>query len=144
MTSAFLHVDVIHLGMNGLALLVFGPTVERALRPVRFIVLYLGAAVGGMALVQALATKPTLVVGASASIMGLIAADLVRILRERTPGERWWGQPKLRSMALLLAIQVLFDLSHPHVSQAGHIGGFLAGLLLGLALIPRTVRVVRV
>ena len=40
-TSMFLHVDIIHLGLNMLFLLVSGDAVERELGSSRFLVLYL-------------------------------------------------------------------------------------------------------
>lgn len=140
-TASFLHLNTVHLAMNGIALLVFAPALERALTWRRFPVLYLGAGIGGMALVQTLATldpgHQVFVVGASASIMGLVAAELVRVVRSRVPGKAWWHHPQVQRLGIVVAIQVCFDLSHPSVSQAGHIGGLLTGLMLALLLVPR-------
>ena len=127
--------------MNGLGLLLFAPTLERALRRPRFLLLYLGAGVGGMALVLLLsAADPghrTILVGASASLMGLIGAELIRIIRARIVQQHWWQNPQVRLIALIIAIQEVFDCSHPEVSQAGHLGGLIVGILLGLMLVPR-------
>ena len=126
--------------MNVLGLLVLAPGLERTMRRWRFLVLYLGAGIGGMLLVQLLSAlgdhQRTLVVGASAGVMGLVAGELVRILRSRLPGERWWRQRQVAGIGVLLLLQTIFDASHPAVSQTGHIGGFLAGLLLASLLLP--------
>ena len=133
LAAAFLHVNVLHLGMNGLGLLSFGPDLERLFGRWRFALVYFGASLGGMGLVQALAfvyDERSIVVGASASIMGLVGAELARILRTRTPGQAWWQDAQIRRMGMIVGLQVVFDLAHPAVSQASHIGGFLSGLFL--------------
>ena len=139
--ASFLHASPLHLLMNGLGLLLFAPTLERALRRPRFLLLYLGAGVGGMALVLLLsAADPghrTILVGASASLMGLIGAELIRIIRARIVQQHWWQNPQVRLIALIIAIQEVFDCSHPEVSQAGHLGGLIVGIILGLMLVPR-------
>jgi rhomboid protease GluP len=133
LAAAFLHVNVLHLGMNSLGLLSFGPDLERLFGRWRFALVYFGASLGGMGLVQALAfvyDQRSIVVGASASIMGLVGAELARILRTRTPGQAWWQDAQIRRMGMIVGLQVVFDLAHPAVSQASHIGGFLSGLFL--------------
>lgn len=138
--AGFLHANPMHLAMNSLGLLSFGPELERLLGRWRFLLLYLGAGIGGMALVQALSyldDRGTFVVGASCSIMGLVGAELARIWRNRVPGQAWWQDPQLRRMGLIVGIQVVFDFSHASVSQAGHIGGFFSGLAIGLVIMRR-------
>ncbi len=77
-TSAFLHASVAHLGLNMLALLIFGRDVERALGPIRFLGLYFAAVVSAacvqLAVVSATGGPPYPTLGASGGIFGVLLA----------------------------------------------------------------------
>ena len=57
-TAPFTHVEVWHIGFNMLALWVLGPQLEAALGRTRFLVLYLGSALAGSALVYWFSPSP--------------------------------------------------------------------------------------
>ena len=46
-TSAFLHVSLLHIAFNMIALYIIGPPLERLLGPWRFVAVYLLGALGG-------------------------------------------------------------------------------------------------
>ena len=85
------------------------------------------ASIGG-----ALSERPTLYVGASGSVMGLLgltlAASWAAWRRYRTPLTR----QNVTFLALIVALQFLFDLSTPRVAMSIHMLGAVAGLALGL------------
>jgi membrane associated rhomboid family serine protease len=43
----------------------------------------------------------------------------------------------LSNLAVIVAVQIAFDLSTPQVSMAAHLCGLIAGFFLGLILAPR-------
>jgi membrane associated rhomboid family serine protease len=127
-TAAFLHVGLVHLLMNMLALLVFGSELERRLGRWRFLAVYLLSALGGAVAIQLFGDPRVAVAGASTAIYGLLGALGVLMVARRED---------LRGLLTLLAINVLISFL-PGVSLVGHFGGLLAGAAAtGLLLLTR-------
>jgi membrane associated rhomboid family serine protease len=128
LTAAFLHVGVVHLVLNMLAVLVFGSELERQLGRARFLAVYLLSALGGAAAIQLLGDPARAVAGASTAIYGLLGALGVLMLVRRQD---------IRGLLTLLAINVFISFL-PGVSLLGHLGGLVAGALTaGLLLLTR-------
>ena len=131
-TAAFLHAGWMHVAMNALGLIWFGPFVERFLGRVRFAIVYLIGAIGGFALLTALdyfdLRDASAAVGASGGVMALIGASTAIFLRgrERSP----LAASRLRDMLVFVAMQVVFDLLAPQISLTGHLAGLAIGFLL--------------
>jgi membrane associated rhomboid family serine protease len=135
-THGFLHGGLVHLGLNMVTLWSLGTAVMERVRPLRFLAIYFGAMVGGGAVYALLATSSTPMVGASGALFGLAGALLAWM---------WDDQPTLgdalrlagRAVLILLAINIAL-----HFALAGqlawqtHLGGFLAGWILAIALDP--------
>jgi membrane associated rhomboid family serine protease len=126
LTSAFLHVNLLHITMNMIALLVVGPFVEQVLGWWRYLSLYLIAAIGGSAAVYLFANHFQPVAGASGAIYGLFAAALVLAHRIRLD---------LRALLVTLALNFFITFTIPGISIEGHIGGFIAGGLAAGAIV---------
>lgn len=131
LSYALLHADALHLAVNALTLLFFGRFIEHRLGARTFaLTLTLGAA-GGGALALRGAAPGTVVVGASGAVFALVGAAVAHIAREpalrRTPE----GRQELVGLVALLAGQCAFDLWSPRVSASAHLGGLLAGALVG-------------
>jgi membrane associated rhomboid family serine protease len=138
LTALFLHGGFAHLGFNLFALYVLGPPLERSIGTVRFVVCYLisglasGAGVMGLTLIGLV--RPAQLVGASGCIMGVVGALAGFLMRHRhTPHAR----QRLANIVMIVAIQIVFDLSTPQISMSAHLCGLIAGFLLGLILAPR-------
>jgi membrane associated rhomboid family serine protease len=128
-TAMFMHYGVLHLLMNMYALWILGRTLEAFLGPVRFLALYLVAGLGGN--VAAYVFQPgALSAGASTAIFGLFAA-LFLVLRKMGLNAA--------SVLPIIVINLVFTISVPGISIAGHLGGFVVGGLIaaGLAYAPR-------
>lgn len=132
-TSCFLHGSIVHLGFNLLVLWQIGPFLERAIGRTRYLPLYLGSGIVGSAF-SAIAGRlygPSLSIGASGAICGLIGSVLV--LGARTQG---WRGPLARQMAGWLAFLFVLGLAKNlqggmvQVDNAAHIGGALGGALI--------------
>lgn len=134
--SNFLHAGPIHVTMNLLGLIVLGPFVEWTLGWLKYLLLYLLSGVGSLLVVALLQrwnmTSTEMVVGASGAIMGLVGASGAILLRgwlgDRAPA----AMRRLRTILLIVGIQVIFDASTPLVSSSAHIAGVLIGFAFAL------------
>jgi membrane associated rhomboid family serine protease len=137
-TALFLHGGFLHLGFNLFALYVLGPPLEREIGTTRFVACYLISGLASSAGVVALAVtgfvQVAQVIGASGCIMGIVGAWAGFLLRNRHAP---LARQRLANIALIVAIQITFDLSTPQVSMAAHMCGLVAGFVLGLTLAPR-------
>ena len=133
-TSMFTHVEIWHIGFNMLALYVLGPHLESVLGRARFLALYLLSGLVGSATVYWLAQESSVTVGASGSLFGLMAALLVVAVK---------GRGDVQGLLTLVAINVAITVfGRGFISWQGHLGGFVGGLLLAVALVyaPRSGR----
>jgi len=127
-TAAFLHIGILHLVLNMLALLVFGSELERQLGRWRYLAVYLVSLLGGAVALQLFGEPGRPVAGASAAIYGLLGGLAVVMLARRED---------LRGLLTLLAINVLISFL-PGVSLLGHLGGLVAGFVAtGLVVLAR-------
>ncbi|PZS17422.1 MAG: rhomboid family intramembrane serine protease [Pseudonocardiales bacterium] len=132
-TAAFLHVTLLHIASNMIALFIIGPLLERLLGRWRFAALYLLGALGGSAAVYAWGQANTAEVGASGAIFGLFAAAVV-LYRKLGLDPQWLG--------MVIVLNFVFTFSIHGISKLGHVGGFIAGGLAALAIagLPQTRR----
>ena len=131
-TSMFLHYGLLHLLMNMWALWVLGRTLEAVLGPLRFLVLYLVAGLGGSVSVYLFANPHAPTAGASGAIFGLFAALFVVLKRLKRDTS---------SVIPILVINLIISFV-PGISLAAHLGGFLTGgvLAAAFAYAPRNMR----
>lgn len=135
LSANFLHGGAIHLLLNLLGLWVLGELVERPLGAARTAIVLLASAAGGMG--AGLAAGYEDAVGASGMVCGLAGAVLVLELRipERLPAV--WRVPR-RLLWVALGFDALLSLLLPFVAGAVHFGGFVAGGVAALAVLPAT------
>ena len=133
MTSAFTHVEVLHIGFNMLALYFLGPMLETVLGRWRFLAVYLVSALSGSAAVMLFAAPHSQTLGASGAIFGLMGALAVMALKVR-------GQ--LQSVFMWIGLNLVFTFTASGISWQGHIGGLVGGAVVGTAMIyaPRSNR----
>lgn len=134
-SANFLHAIDAHLVINGLGLVILGGLLERLLGPWRFLIVYFISALGG-ALASMIWSAAPLMMGASTAVFGLVGALLVteRVLRWQLPP---MARQSIRSLALVVVLNVGLGFVVPFIDQAAHLGGFAAGLVAGYALLPR-------
>lgn len=129
--AAFLHGNLLHLTLNGLALIQLAPLVEMIWGTHRMLAVYLLSALGGTLLSALFQPLPS--VGASGAILGLAGLLLgaTRVAREpfRSRLRLVLGQRLLFAVALTfvlgVSLQVLWS---PLIDNYGHLGGVLVGL----------------
>ena len=131
-TSVFLHAGLRHLGSNLLVQVLMGGAVERNLGHVRYLIVFLIAGICGniLSIITDLATGSDVYsVGASGAIFGVMGVLIIMILRGRRQIARGSSLMARAGLAVLYAVYSGF--ATPGTDNAAHIGGLLAGLLLG-------------
>jgi membrane associated rhomboid family serine protease len=124
-TAAFTHASPLHVGLNMLALLLFGSELERQLGRARYLTVYLVSALGGAVALQLFGAYFQGAVGASAAIYGLLGAFGVVLVQQRQD---------LRGLLTLLAINLAVSFL-PGVSLLGHLGGLVTGAAVAAVLV---------
>jgi rhomboid protease GluP len=132
-TSLFVHIGIIHLLTNMVALLFVGMTLEPLFGKSRFLTAYLLSGVcGGM---LSLYLPPnTLSAGASGCIFGLLGIFLALSSVNLTDREN--RKRLLPVLAIYIAYLFVGGLKEEHIDVSAHGGGLLGGLILGYAFLP--------
>ena len=122
-TGGFLHGSFIHLAFNMYALYIFGPTLERALGPMKTGLIYAGGLLGGSAAGLAFNfVNPTL--GASGAVLGL-AGGLAAVLWSRGINITQ------TSLGMIFLINLGLPILVGGISFWGHLGGIIGGAAVG-------------
>ena len=122
-TPIFLHIGILHLLMNSIALYYVGPLIERIFGNSRFLFIYLFAGFSGVFASYLL--SPSLSAGASGAIFGCFGALLYFA----------WQFPKLFfrvmgwNVIIIIIINLIFGFTIQGIDNAGHIGGLVGGFL---------------
>jgi Uncharacterized membrane protein (homolog of Drosophila rhomboid) len=120
-TAMFMHFGIIHLLMNMWALWILGRPLEAWFGSARFLGIYLVCGLGGN--VAAYVFQPyALSAGASTAIFGLFAVLFVALRRMRL---------STSSVLPIIIINLIFTVSVPGISIAGHLGGLVTGAVIG-------------
>ncbi|MDH4334966.1 MAG: rhomboid family intramembrane serine protease [Chloroflexota bacterium] len=136
-TSAFLHLSLLHIAFNMYALWLFGPIIEQMYGHVEYAVAYLLCAVGGSVLTILLEPQSA-AAGASGAIFGLLGMAFVVSRRHHVViGPQ--ARAILSQAGVLLLINLVITFASPRISWTGHLGGLLVGLAIGWILAPTQV-----
>lgn len=126
LTSMFTHETApLHIAFNMLALWILGPQLEAVLGRLRFTLLYLLSGLLGSAGVYLFSDPTTPTLGASGAIFGLMAALLVIALK---------AGADVSQLLVWIGINAAITVFAPNVSWEGHVGGFVGGAVIALAL----------
>ena len=122
-SAGFLHASILHLAFNMYFLYFLGQLLEPEIGRVRFGIIYFVSLFGGS--LGALILSPNAVtVGASGAVFGLMGAAILAMrARGIDPMQSGLG------VTLLLNLGITFLI--PNISIGGHIGGLIAGGIVG-------------
>jgi len=137
-SSAFLHIGLMHLLFNGFAMYFFGQIAEPMFGSAKFLALFLLAAIGGNLLNNYVTWQgiidgtgqPGISAGASGGIMGIGAALLIAALFKISVNGMILN---LKSLIFIMGINLVYGFAVPGIDNAGHIGGAITGLVIALA-----------
>jgi rhomboid family protein len=147
-TSMFFHGDLLHLFGNMVFLLVFGRRVENQLERINFLAFYLTTGISGCLahmLMEPNSSSP--LIGASGAISGVLGAFFVcnpraRITLVLEPVLIYFLRrftirlPAWIFLPVWFFLQISLGLKHPgsNVAFWAHVGGFLAGVIIAIAM----------
>jgi membrane associated rhomboid family serine protease len=149
LTSMFLHVNLLHLGGNMVYLWIFGNNIEDRLGRLPFIAFYLfGGASAALAQVAIDPSSPIPMVGASGAISAVLGAYLVLFPGARVLSLIFLGFfyqlieiPAVIVLGLWFVLQLVDGIGSLGLAGAeggvaffAHVGGFVAGVAVGLLL----------
>ncbi|MFE9020281.1 rhomboid family intramembrane serine protease [Streptomyces sp. NPDC007808] len=126
-TSVFTHEAIWHIAFNMLSLWWLGGPLEAALGRARYLTVYLVSGLAGSALAYLLTSPATATLGASGAVFGLFGATAVLMRRLNQD---------MRPIIALLAINLILTFSPGfNISWQAHIGGLVAGVITGYAMV---------
>lgn len=132
-TSMFLHFDYSHLVNNMLVLALLGWQLEQVVGKWRYLIIYLGAGIGGN-LLSAWAETQTMEyavgAGASGAVFGAIGALLYIAVRNHGQIGNLSGQ----QIVFMVLLSLYFGFTSSGVDNFAHIGGLAAGFILAVLL----------
>jgi membrane associated rhomboid family serine protease len=137
-TSTFVHFGIIHIALNMWCLWNLGTTIEPFIGRKVFGVMYVAS--GLAASLTSVVWNPWRVsAGASGAIFGVAGALLSYLALKKTPMDSALVKKNLKSLGLFIFYNLLYGV-RGGVDNSAHLGGLVAGLILGVA-IPPMVRV---
>ena len=144
-TAVFLHGGLLHIIFNMLWLRDLGRLTEQIFNPAVMLTLFVVTGVAGNLLAvsmpfvwasMGMSARPVAVLGASGAVFGLMGA-LIAFSRKLPSFQARTLARQLGTWAIVI---ILLGFMMPQVSNAGHIGGFVAGWALGKLLPVRVKR----
>jgi rhomboid protease GluP len=127
-TVVLLHGSITHILFNMWALWVLGPQIERGVGTWPFVSLFLASAGVGGLFAYYLGGPRDIAVGASGAIFGLFGIWLSWALHRRNTMQ---GRALLGQLIFLLLINAAIPFLFRTVSWQAHLGGLIAGFLIG-------------
>ena len=133
LTSIFLHFGIFHVAFNMWALYVNGRIAERIFGSLRYLVIYLAAGLSGS--VASLLWHPIVNgAGASGAIFGVLGAMLAFFLKREGGVPASVIKAQLTNVSIFVAYSLLNASRYQGIDNAAHMGGLVAGLVLGFIL----------
>lgn len=128
LTSAFLHVGILHLFLNCYALYVIGSEIETFYGKAKFLAIYLFSAITG-GLMSMIFTN-SISAGASGAIFGLLGSLLYFGYHYRI----YLGGALRSQIIPVIILNLILGFAIPGIDNSAHIGGLIGGLFISMAL----------
>ena len=133
LSCTFLHAGILHLAVNMLGLWSLGSLTERLYGGRAFLGIYLLAGTAGS--LASVYWHPLInSVGASGAVFGVLGALLAFMLNPRTRIAPHIAGPQRNSALVFIAYNLINGLSSAGIDNSAHVGGLLAGFVLGWLL----------
>lgn len=129
-TSAFVHIGIIHLLSNMYALYVIGRQVEQLYGRMKYILIYFISAIMGSLFTVVFSGSNTVAAGASGAIFGLLGALLYFGYSYRG----YIGNSIINQVLPAILLNLVIGFSSPNIGNSAHIGGLIGGYLISMAL----------
>jgi membrane associated rhomboid family serine protease len=132
-TCCFVHIGLLHLGVNMYSLWAVGPFFERLWGRASFLALYLIAGLGGSC-AMVISNPHITGAGASGAIWGILAAHAVWIIANRRYLPPQLASQMLRQVLIVLVINIGITYGVPNISASAHFGGGAVGAVTAVLL----------
>ena len=130
LTSAFLHVGIIHLIVNMYSLMIIASQVENFIGKAKFIFVYLMSAISGSLMSLVFLGKNIVACGASGALFGLMGCLLYFGYHYRV-----YLSDAIRTQIIpIIIINLFIGFSISGIDNACHIGGLIGGYLATMAV----------
>lgn len=140
LTPILLHAGIIHLFCNVAVQLETGVFFEREWGSVRWLIIYLASALGS-SILSVIVMPDAVSVGSSGAVMGLFGGKLAEVLMrmfEQTDTEQsrvGYQVRKEQCVAVTCSVTLVMAFSFiPFVDWAAHLGGLIAGFVVGICI----------
>ena len=127
-STAFLHIGVIHLLVNNYSLYVIGSQMESFLGKFKFLFVYLVSAISGS--LMSLIFTDAVSAGASGAIFGLLGSMLYFGYNYRV----FLGNVLKSQIIPLIILNLFIGITLPGIDNAAHIGGLVGGVFATMAV----------
>lgn len=136
LSAMFLHGGVLHLVVNLWALWQLGRLYEIMFGTRRFLMIYFvtGIIASITSLVRLMLAGGGSSVGASGAIFGLLGAFIFSIRRSPRWRHERWARGIVQQLLFWIVVNIGIGFTVPQIDMAAHIGGLVAGLILGATL----------
>lgn len=128
-SSAFLHANLLHIGVNMLSLWFLGRFIEYAVGPWRMLFIYVVSLVAAGLGVVYFSAPTAATLGASGAIFGLFGALFAIGLKLGKP-----GMDLVKANLGILALNLIFTFTVRAISWQAHVSGLLIGFLVTLVI----------
>jgi rhomboid protease GluP len=133
LTSMFLHGGIVHVAVNMWALRNLGYTAELFYGRRNFLIIYLLSGFAGSS--ATLIWRPdTVSVGASGAIFGVAGALAAMVYFKKLSVDRALLKRDIGSIGAVIFYNLIIGAALPIINNAAHVGGLIAGFILGFAL----------
>jgi len=138
-TAMFLHLNILHIGLNMLSLFFVGTAIELFYGKWRYLTIYMLSGIIGGVVSYFIEGPDFIAVGASGAIFGVFGAlGVFYFVNRRALGR--YGSGAITNWVFWLGLNLVFGFSDPNIGIVDHIGGLVAGMVIAALLIPRLER----
>jgi membrane associated rhomboid family serine protease/Flp pilus assembly protein TadD len=132
-TAIFVHIGLMHLLINEWCLWDLGFMAEQLYGPRTFLAVYLISGITG-SLVSVAHNFQVVSAGASGAIFGIAGALITTLHFGHIPAPRKALRASLISLIVFAVFNLAYGFYNGHIDNCAHVGGLVAGLLLGAIL----------
>lgn len=129
--AMFLHIGLLHLLLNLWALYQLGYVFELMFGSVRFLMIYFVTGITASITSAIFLSDGGLSAGASGAVFGILGALIVAIRRSPVWKHEPWTRGFTQQLMGWAALNVFIGFTFPGIDNAAHMGGFVAGIVLG-------------
>jgi rhomboid protease GluP len=133
LTSTYVHIGFMHIAVNMWSLWQVGRLAERIFGGWAYALLY--TATGIAASLTSLLWNPMRIsAGASGALFGIVGALIAALWLGHLPFPKPAVQRMLKNLVVVVVVNLLFGASAGFVDNSAHIGGLVAGFVIGAVL----------